>query len=180
MKKFLYIFSILFISLSSCGGEKTEEDLAHEVFETFLNDNPRAFKSLYVNQMDIENLLEDSSIPDDMKNDYRKLLRGKTAFWRTISKIAFRNLRIRAYEKGVNWQNAEIINITSEESGFQFFALERSLVNKYGLQVKDIHIEFVSDKDTFDMKLDDCVKTVRGWALSEEVRINRKSKYADF
>lgn len=177
MKKIIYFLLVSLLFFSSCGGEKTEEDLANEVFEAFLNDNPRAFKQLYVNQMDIENLLDDSTIPDDMKNDYRKMLRGKTAFWRTISKLAFRTLRMRAFEKGVNWQNAKITKITTNESGFEFFALERNLVQKYGLQVKDIHIEFVSDKDTFDMKLDDCVKTVRGWALSEEVRIRRKSNF---
>lgn len=177
MKKIIYFFFVSAFLFSSCGGEKTEEDLAHEVFQAFLDDNARAFKKLYVNQMDIENMLEESSIPTDMKNDYRQLLRGKTAFWRTISKIAFRGVRMRAFEKGVNWQNAEITKITSSESGFEFFALERNLVQKYGLQVKDIHIEFVSDKDTFDMKLDDCVKTPRGWALSEEVRIRRKSNF---
>lgn len=177
MKNLFYFLFLSTFILTSCGGEKTEEDLANEVFQTFLDDNPRAFKKLYVTQMDIENMLEESNIPDEMKNDYRKMLRGKTAFWRTISKLAFRNVRIRAFEHGVNWQNAEITKITSEESGFQFFSIERDLVTKYGLQVKDIHIEFVSDKDTFNMKLDDCVKTSRGWALSEEVRINRKSKY---
>ena len=53
--KSLYILSLTaIVFLNACGGDKTEDDLAHEVFQCFLDDNARAFKQLYVNQMDIE------------------------------------------------------------------------------------------------------------------------------
>jgi len=176
---FSFLLFILFIS--SCSGPRTEEDLANEVFQTFLDDNQQAFKRLYVNKTDIENIINESSIPDDMKLDAKKTLKSKTAFWKIISKISFRAIRFKAFERGVNWQDAEIVSVKNEESNFDYFNFDHAFNKKYGIEVKDIRIIFVSNKDTFEMKLNDCIYTnSRGWCLSEDVRIYPKSIYSNY
>jgi hypothetical protein len=169
---------ILTFYITSCSGPRTEEDLAHAVFQTFLDDDHRAFKQLYVNRADIESVINNSTLPDDMKQNAKKLMQHKTMFWKAVSKIGFRAIRFKAFDNGVNWQNAEIVRVESDESSFEYFNFERSLNEKHGIQVKDINITFVSDRDTFVMKLDDCIYTnSRGWCLSEDVRIRRKNFY---
>jgi hypothetical protein len=181
----IFRFSILtffIISISSCSGPKTEEDLANEVMETFKNDDHRSFKNLYVKKMDIEALINDSSIPDDMKNNVRKDLKAKSTFFRVISKLEFNSTRYRAYEQGVNWQNVEIVEVKSTVSNsLAFFNFGARLMEESNIEVKDIDITFVSDRDTFNMHLDNCIKTKsRGWCLSEEVRIRRKNYFSNF
>src|SRR5688572_26817244 len=83
---FILSISIFSIFISSCTGPRTEEDLAEAVIEAFVNDDQRAFKHLYVKQLDIETLINDSSIPDDMKKNAKRDLRAKTAFFKIISK----------------------------------------------------------------------------------------------
>lgn len=188
MKKSSFIFIInftLFISLlfiSSCGGPKTEEDLAKEVMEAFKNDDHRSFKNLYVKKMDIEAIINESSIPDDMKKNAKRDLKAKTTFFRIISKLDFNSTRYRAYEDGVNWQNVEIVEVKSTESpNLAFFNFGARLMKESDIEVKDINVIFVSDKDTFNMHLDNCIKTKsRGWCLSEEVRIRRKNYYSNY
>ncbi len=178
----LCIFSFFIISISSCSGPKTEEDLAKEVMETFKNDDHHSFKNLYVKKMDIEALINESSIPDDMKNNVRKDLKAKTTFYRIISKLEFNSTRYRAYEEGVNWQNVEIVKVKSTVSNsLAFFNFGAKLMEESNIEVKDIDIIFVSDSDTFNMHLDNCIKTKsRGWCLSEEVKISRKNFYSDY
>jgi hypothetical protein len=182
LKYFFYISFLLFnLFISSCSGPRTEEELAEEVFQAFLDDNQQAFKQLYVNKNDIHNIINDSDIPDHMKNNAKKTLKSKTAFWKIISKIGFRSMRFKAFENGVNWQDAEIISIEQTESNFDYFNFDHAFNKKYGIEVKDILIVFVSNKDTFTMKLNDCIYTKsRGWCLSEDVRIHRKSIYSNF
>lgn len=171
-------FIILTFYISSCSGPRTEEDLAHAVFQTFLDDDHVAFKQLYVNRADIESVINNSTLPDGMKQDAKKLMRNKAMFWKAVSKIGFRAIRFKAFDNGVNWQNAEIVQVESDESSFEFFNFERSMNEKHGIKVKDILVTFVSESDTFEMKLDDCIYTEsRGWCLSEDVRIRRKNFY---
>jgi hypothetical protein len=173
----IFIAMMALFIFSSCGsGEKTEEDLAREVFQTFLDDNERGFKQLYINQGEAENIIMNSSLPDDMKNDARKQLRAKVAFFRLSSKFGFRHIRLRAFSRdGVNWQDSEILSIKSDDSNYGFFHYDIDFNKKYNIQVKDITITFLSQRDTFLMVLDDCVKTnSRGWCLGEEVRIHKK------
>jgi hypothetical protein len=119
-----------------------------------------------VNRADIESVINNSTLPDDMKQNAKKLMQHKTMFWKAVSKIGFRAIRFKAFDNGVNWQNAEIVRVESDESSFEYFNFERSLNEKHGIQVKDINITFVSDRDTFVMKLDDCIYTnSRGWCF---------------
>lgn len=182
---FLILNLSIFISsffMLSCGGPKTEEDLAVEVMEAFKNNDHRAFKNLYVKKMDIETLINESSIPDDMKKNVKKDLRAKSTFFRIISKLDFNSTRYRAYEEGVNWQNVEIIEVKSMESpNLAFFNFGARLMEESNIEVKDIDVIFVSDRDTFNMHLDNCINTKsRGWCLSEEVRIRRKNYYSNY
>lgn len=168
----ILIFSLLF---AGCSEEMNEEKLARDTFQCFIDDNPRAFKRLYVRQADIEAIIQSSSIPSDMKANAKRQLRTKTAFWRTFSKVEFNHIRFRAFDRGVNWQNTEIIDIKSQETDYGFFEYDRDFNRKYGINVKDIDITFLSDRDTFIMHLDECIKTNHGWCLTEEVRIYRKN-----
>lgn len=172
MRNYLLIISLVFIF--SCGGEKNEEEFGREVFQTFIDNNPGSFKRLYVTMADMRNIINDADIPADMKSNARKNIQAKAAFWRTISKIEFNHIRFRAYEEGVNWQDTEIISVTSEHAAFDLLGWHHYDKN-YGIEVKDIHVEFISNKDTFILHLDDCVKTRLGWKMTEDVRIRRKN-----
>lgn len=177
MKNILFPIVLAITLFSSCTGERTEEDLAKDVMQAFIDDNHRALKQLYVKQIDIENLINESSIPDDMKKNAKQDLRAKTVFFKLLNKLRFNSTRFRAYENGVNWQDVEIIKVNTNETDYSFFNFSARFMQKYDLEVVDIDAEFISNKDTFVMHLDDCIKTSRGWCLTEDIRFRRKSYY---
>lgn len=179
IKKIIYCLCLVLsagVFFTSCTTDDTEEGLAEKVFECFVNDDEQTFKRLYLKQAEVIALIDNSTIPDDMKKDARGDVHARAAFWKITSKLQFRHVRFRAFEKGVNWQDAEIIKIETSDSQFGFFGMSRYYNKDYGIEVKDIKITFLSEQDTFIMRLEDCVKSrTRGWCLTEEVDIWRKS-----
>ncbi len=176
---FLFSLGISILFISSCSEtEKTEDDLAREVFQCYVDNDAHRFKQLYVRQTDMQQLINKADMPNDIKVNARKRMRLRTAVYRTVSKAGFNYSRMEAYEDGVNWNDTEIVSINSEPSGYGFFDFDFDSAVKYGIEVKDIRIRFVSQKDTFEMRLDDCVKTkTRGWCMSEDLHIRKVGKY---
>lgn len=173
MRNLSALILVIFL-FSSCSGPRTQEELGKEVLQAYIDDNHRALKQLYVKQMDIENLIAESSMPEGMKRNAKQDLRAKTAFFKLINKLVFNSSRFRAYENGVNWQDVQFIKVTASETDYSFFNFSASFMKEYGIQVADIDVEFESAGETFILHLDDCIETQRGWCLTEDVRFRRK------
>lgn len=157
--KVLFFFIITVILFSSCQGEITPEDLGRNVLEAFQKN-------------DVDMALEYILYEDDYEDFYGNSELGQEDKERLITKYCgpgYVDERVERFKK----RFPEIIEQGKAEGIFwantQFEYVEGpNNPSIYGMQADEIYVIFSHESKLYKLRLDDCLKTSRGWLMSDE------------
>lgn len=156
----IILFSSL-LSLSSCKNEITPEELTHEVFLAFQNNDVDAALKYIMYAEDYE-LFFFSSTLDENEKEKAIAQHTKTEYIEERIdrfKIRFKEIIQVGTAYGIDWKKTQIQEI--KEPDFKMFE---------GVQCDEIYIVFSYESKFYELTLDDCCLCERGWLMSDEPR----------
>ncbi len=92
---------------------------------------------------------------DRMKNN-ECYVKTRSSYFRI--KDSFTRIRKKAEKAGVNWKQAQFVDVD--------IANKRT---RYNIAHADIYLQFKSGDKNWDLKIDDVVKTKRGWVIGDKL-----------
>lgn len=159
MKK---LISILFLSviLFSCESEnkevqvsKTPEEMGEVIFNAIKNENGATIRTYFAKNSDIDELLAKSNLSEKKKEKKKKKLQKK----------------VQSLNDGIAKDLAKIHDQEIKWSETTFDWIDHKNFVKDSVTGADIYIVFSEDQVQYEIKLDDCYITSRGWVLFDRI-----------
>jgi len=159
MKK---IVSILFLSLFlySCGDDSavvqvssTPEEMGEALFEAIKTEDAATVRTYFAVESDLNEWLAKSSLSEKQQEKKLKKLEKKiTSLNDNIAKTL-----AKIHQEPIDWNNS-----TYDWIDYKNF-------EKDGTTGADVFIVFSVDRTQYEIKLDDCFPTSRGWVLFDNI-----------
>lgn len=160
MNKIIKIIIIVFLTNSCKDVEKpvlvssTPKELVKTIYEAIKKNDTIIIKNHFATELDIDNLINNSSISKKKKN--KKINKIKNKIKNNAS-----NLLIEIKRNKIQWDNTSFIGIEYEN----FY--------KDSLNGADIDIIIKEQERIFKIKLKECFQTDRGWVIFNNIIIRK-------
>ncbi|MCK5056375.1 MAG: hypothetical protein KAT34_06960 [Candidatus Aminicenantes bacterium] len=155
--KLLRIIMVLsfFLLTLSCGisieKNDTPEQFGELIFNTLKSNDIEKFSNYIPTQEDFKKLLVQSSYDEETK---KKSLAGCSEIIKKMNEELiedFTSVRREAEKAGIDWSKTKFVRV------------EYEVEKKDDIEIVDIYIIFTYIGLSYKIKLDDCVKSHRGW-----------------
>lgn len=158
----IVILGIMAVALCACGiggpDTTTPENFAKAVVDSIKDNDYEKFESYCINKEVFISLTEQSTLSEEKK---KKAIDGMEELWQNLPKMireSYEEIREDAKKEGVEIGKIEYLNATYEIKMDQ------------GVQTADIHVTVGYDNSKYKLKLDDCIKSKKGWIMGDEPR----------
>lgn len=147
------------LSAFSCNNSTpftTPEILGEKIFEAIRNKDVKSFRKFIINKKDANWVIKNSD-KKTAKDNVEDYVNYKIQGWASYDEKALNQLHQEGIEKGVDWKIAK------------FEKVEYKAKTKYIPNQADIYIHFSSNNNSYQIKLDDCLKVGRGWIIFDDI-----------
>lgn len=183
MKLLSMIFlAMTFALLVACGGKQsggpTAESgkmLAKLVLSSMVKNDEESFENFIINGEDLVQFYSsklknkgsakyplNSEDLERLKKNIKRMkdnecyVKTRSSYFRI--KDSFARIRKKAEKAGVNWKQAQFVDVD--------IANKRT---RYNIAHADIYLQFKSGDKSWDLKIDDVVRTKRGWVIGDKL-----------
>ena len=182
MKKLILLSFLFFVlTVPGCGtedkpGARSSARLAKEVLASLVSNDREHFSGFVFDQGDMthyytqklkklqkrkqgiteRDLLGTKKVLQRVKSD-RCYARYRGRFYKILE--SFSHVRRKAKKAGVSWVNAKFDSV--DYGNFR---------EKYGMKMSDLYLHFFSQGKKWKIKINDAIKTDRGWVLKGKLK----------
>ena len=158
MKTLVFLCCASLLTLGCGGSHKTPEDLGETVLDTLKDEDFDNFEKFVATPSDLKWIIEKSDREDSWKEKELKELDdfGKRAL--EVNKENFERTLKAGEEAGIKWSKVKFVDV------------DYDIEKERGIESADIIIVLEYKESKYRVKIDDCLKTKRGWVTTDGLR----------